>query len=75
MSLNRDFLIADFPLDAQRPPIADPPQRLDEQRNVDLPLAQGNFLAPGAGHGRPVGIFDAHLDTWKRTPTSSMAIC
>src|SRR5205807_4092387 len=59
------FLIAHFALDAQRPPIADFLERLHKLLDIRLPFAERHFLAPGAGHGRPVGILDVDAtDVW-----------
>ena len=39
-------LVADLALDDERPGVADLLERLHESLDVDLALAQGNFLAP-----------------------------
>src|SRR4051812_28745973 len=54
------FLVADLAFDAQRALVADLLERLEELLDVDLALAQGDFLAPGAGDLRAPGVLHVH---------------
>src|SRR5262249_38107614 len=52
------LLVAHLALDAQRAFVAHLLQRLHELLDVHLALPERHLLAPGAGHGGPVGVLD-----------------
>src|ERR1041385_4518491 len=52
------LLVADLPLDAQRPAIADLLQRLYKLLDVRLPHSQRYLLTPRPRRDRPVGVLD-----------------
>src|SRR5262249_17936118 len=61
------FLVAYLTLNAQRPAVADLLERLNEQLDVRLSLAERHFLAPRAGHLGPVGILYVNAaDVWTK---------
>src|SRR5436305_931568 len=51
-------LVADLALDAERSLVTDFLQRLHEFLDVDLALAQRDFLAPGSGYLGSDGVLD-----------------
>src|SRR5262245_46359986 len=56
--LDSGGLVANFALDAQRPPVADALECLHELLDVRLTLAERHFLAPLALDRRPVRVLD-----------------